>query len=252
MMSLGRFEKKAIEISVKKATDKIIRTVDQTIEKNPALTMEEALRIVEKKQGVFFPAEQSDDGDLKSLFTRIVWKAYRSAHLQDPDASSPERREFVSGLVQRYLNGGERNNKVRFAAFFRPLPLAACTIAVIVILTIVWSWNSKILTNLSYQGKNTHTASSVIIAHSPSSEKAVNMPSSAKDTYQPVSAETTLFRYHGYASDDRRKMALVNKSIYHEGDLLGEEEQYMLKSIHPKHIVIKNINARSEFSVALQ
>jgi len=251
-MPLGWYKKKAVEKSVKKVIARIIHSVDQTIEKNPGLTMEEALKIVDKKQGVFFPAEPSDSGDLKSLFTIIVWKSYRSAHLQDPGASSPERREFVTVLVQRYLNGGAPNDKARSKVFVRPLPLAAGATAVIVILAIGLFLHSKIPITFSHMGKETHALPSPEIAYSssPAATESISPPVREADKSAP--SHEDLFKYHGYASDDRRKMALVNKSVYLEGDLLDEEERYVLKSIHPKHIVIKDINDKSEFSVALQ
>jgi hypothetical protein len=62
----------------------------------------------------------------------------------------------------------------------------------------------------------------------------------------------TNFRYNGYLSGDHGRVALVNGIVHHEGDLLGANEGYVLKSIHSTHIVILNKADKSEFVVPWQ
>ena len=66
--------------------------------------MEEALKLIDKKRRIFFPGEQENATDLKSLFAMIVWRAYRYKRFSDPMAASQEHRDIIFKTVQNYLN----------------------------------------------------------------------------------------------------------------------------------------------------
>ena len=226
-MSLRWFEKNAVEKTAKKVIDRIMRNVDQTMKKNPGLTVEEALKIVDRQQGVFFPADKIDTKDLKSLFALIVWKGYRNITLSDPDASSEERRKYVSRIVDEYLKDQNSTTQAGYKKIVRPAAAAAGICAVILALLFLQPVSSKNPATVRHDMKNNNSSVS-------------------------SSSLADLFRYHGYASDNEQKLALVNKSFYHEGDYLGDRDGYVLKSIYPKHIVILDRHNKSEFSVFLQ
>jgi len=61
----------------------------------------------------------------------------------------------------------------------------------------------------------------------------------------------TNFTYSGYSYDKRnnRRLAIIDGNIYHEGDLLPDN--YVLKSINPTHIIIRNKADKSELFVPL-
>lgn len=224
-MALGWFEKNAVEKTVKKVINRIMRNVDQTIEKNPGLKMEEALKIVDRKQGVFFPGEKSDTKDLKSLFALIVWKGYRNVRLSDPKASSREHRELVYSMVYDYLHNQESAPRPRYIKILKPAALTASVGAVVVLLALLLPFHSNTPAGISHP---------------------------VKDKSDPASLRNIVFKYYGYASDNYQKLALVNKSVYHEGDFLDEKDGYVLKRIYPKHIVVQNRQDHSEFLVYLQ
>ncbi len=224
-MSLGWFEKNTVGKTVKKVINRIMRNVDQTIEKNPGLKMEEALTIVDRKQGVFFPGEKSDTKDLKSLFALIVWKGYRNVRLSDPDASSREHRELVYSMVYDYLHNQESAQQPRYKKFFKPAAVTASVGAVVILLAFLLTFHSNTPSGIRHP---------------------------AKDKSAPASLQNIVFKYYGYASDNYQKLALVNKSVYHEGDFLDEKDGYVLKSIYPKHIVVQNRLDKSEFLVFMQ
>ncbi|MHB8136913.1 MAG: hypothetical protein ACYDGO_00820 [Smithellaceae bacterium] len=235
-MSLGLFQRFVIIRTTKKVINKIMRNIDQTLQANPRLTLEESLRIIDKKKGIFFPDEQYTATDLKSLFTMIVWKSYQYERSSNPDAASPAHRESVVKIVNDYLNY-ENMAKNLFSPqpnpdkkplphkVLRPAPLAISVITAIIFLGIFLSFHSKIQESFSNSGK---------------------------DKYGASVSQNNFFRYNGHLSNDRERMALVNKTIHYEGDLLGEHDGYILKSIHAKYIVIQNKKDQSEFSVFLQ
>jgi hypothetical protein len=61
----------------------------------------------------------------------------------------------------------------------------------------------------------------------------------------------TNFIYSGYSYDktDNIKLAIIDGNTYHEGDLLPDN--YVLKSINPTHIIIRNKADKSELVVPL-
>jgi len=229
-MSLGWFEKKSVEKTVKKVIDRIVRNVDQTIGKNPGLTMEEALKIVDRKQGVFFPGETSDAKDLKSLFALIVWKGYRNIRISDPKSSSREHREFVRQMVCDYLNDQNSASQPRYRKILKPVAVAVAIGVVIILIGLLHPF--------SFSSKSPATFKPAV--------REKNNPASSS------SSLGSIFKYRGHVSDDDQKLALVNKSVYREGDVLGERGEYMLKSISPRRIVIRNNDDQSEISVSMQ
>ncbi len=246
--SMGWFEKKALERSVERAIAAVVRNVERTIEKNPGLSMEEALKIVDKKQSVFFPGEQHDGDDLKSLFAGMVWKSYKRAHLQNPEASSPEHREMVFDLVRRYLGAGGRNQKAGFVKIVKPVFSAVG----IVIFVFALSYDSNISRMVKPTGKEPERPSAEEMVSPSKPNQAVIVSVTEKKPQKADSSAMPFFRYHGFASDESRRSALVNKAIYREGEGLDEDDRYILKSIHPKYIIIEDTKDQSEFSVALQ
>lgn len=54
-------------------------------------------------------------------------------------------------------------------------------------------------------------------------------------------------KYNGYSysASDHSKSAIINNNIYHEGDLLGDHDEYILKSINPSYVVIENKDNKS-------
>lgn len=248
-MSLGWLKTAATERTIKKIIKKIIHSLDQTMQKDSGLSVEEALKIIDKKQGVFFPADQTVETDLKSQFTMVVWKAYRNARLSDPDASSPDHRELVAKLVHHYLNDENANKTPGYKKVLTPFSVGvSASLAVLVLGTLLfmrpWATPGPVS-----PGKNPQAAA---VVSSVNNENASHAVLSVNDEQEPPPVQSSLLRYHGYASDDRQKMALVNKSMYHEGDVIDEENGYLLKSIHPYHIVVRNMADNSEFSVLLQ
>jgi len=224
-MSLGWFERNTVEKTVKKVIGRIMRNVDQTIEKNPGLKMEEALKIVDRKQGVFFPGEKSDTKDLKSLFTLIVWKGYRNLRLSNPRASSREHRELVYSIVHDYLHNQESAPQPRYKKILKPAAVSVCIGAFLILLACLLLFPPK----------------------APESFQRLT-----DDRRHSSSLENIVFKYYGYASDNYQKLALVNKSVYREGDVLDDKDGFVLKSIYPKHIVIRNRYDNSEILVFLQ
>jgi Type II secretion system protein B len=61
----------------------------------------------------------------------------------------------------------------------------------------------------------------------------------------------TNFTYSGYSYDERYniRLAIINGNIYHKGDLLPDN--YVLKSINPTYIIIRNKADKSELVVPL-
>ena len=61
----------------------------------------------------------------------------------------------------------------------------------------------------------------------------------------------TNFTYSGYSYDERDniRLAIINGNIYHKGDLLPDN--YVLKSINPTYIIIRNKADKSELFVPL-
>lgn len=103
-MSLGWFKKRIIESTTKNIIKGIVQKVDATLRINPDFTLEEALRIVDKNRGIFFPDEESFTTDLQNLFIMMVWKAYRYERASDRDASSKEHAEIVIGIANDYMS----------------------------------------------------------------------------------------------------------------------------------------------------
>ena len=213
--------------------DETILTIDHTLQDNPHLTMEEALGVLDKKRCIFFPGEKDNPSDLKSLFALVVWKAYRYKRFSDPMASSREHREFIFKMVHHYLNRGNLNNvekslevKTDGNIRFNPYAIRMAIIAgliIIIISGLAIAFKQDIL-----KVNNTAVIENIL-------------------TFQ-----NEMIQYNGYISTDREVSALVNKTIYHVGDLLGEKEKYVLKSIHPKHIVIQNHQNKTDFVVKLK
>jgi hypothetical protein len=235
-MSPGLFNRLIIEKNTKKVISKIMRNVDQTLQANPRLTVEESLGIIDKKRGIFIPSEPPASTDLKSLFTMIVWKSYQYEYFRDPAAASPEHREIVVKMVNDYLSG-EDPVKIKFLPhvkpdmnfihkkIIRPASLALSALLVLVFFGLVVSFYTKTQEKFHQTGKAKH--------------------------YAPM-ATNDLFRYNGLLSNDRENLALVNRAIHQEGDVIGDHGKYILKKIYPKFIVIQNRSDRSEFSVHMQ
>ena len=215
-------------ILVKRNINKIIRTVmvkvERTLQKNPGLTVEDTLKIIDKKMGIFFPNDKSETMDLKSLFTMIVWKSYRHARLSDPESSSPTHREWVTSLVEEYLHDDQLNKEYRRKTLLRPVPIAIGIAAVMISSMAAWSFYSRSLTGFAGE---------------------------AHRKYYIAVEQNDVFKYRGYSSGEHQKIAVINESIYHEGDLLDEKDGYVLKHIQPQYIVIQNKMNRNEFAVYL-
>ena len=66
-----------------------------------------------------------------------------------------------------------------------------------------------------------------------------------------TAAPHTNFTYSGYSYDERKniRLAIIDGNIYHEGDLLADN--YVLKSINPTYIIIRNKADKSELVVPL-
>jgi hypothetical protein len=66
-----------------------------------------------------------------------------------------------------------------------------------------------------------------------------------------TAAPHTNFTYSGYSYDkrDNIRLAIINGNIYHKGDLLPDN--YVLKSINPTYIIIRNKADKSELVVPL-
>ena len=66
-----------------------------------------------------------------------------------------------------------------------------------------------------------------------------------------TAAPHTNFTYSGYSYDERKniRLAIIDGYIYHEDDLLADN--YVLKSINPTHIIIRNKADKSELVVPL-
>lgn len=232
-MSVGWFKRSFIELTTKKIINEIILNIDRTLQDNPDLTMEEALKLIYKKRCIFFPGEQENATDLKSLFTIIVWRAYRYKRFSDPMAASQEHRDIIFKTVHNYLNreylteaklstDSISAEKFRFKKANRRTALAMGAV-IIIVFGLVLSFNPGILKSFTSSGKE-----------------------------NPPFAQNDILNYSGYIATDHEVSALVNKTIYHVGDYLGENEKYVLKSIHPKHIVIQNKTDKSDFYVKLQ
>lgn len=232
-MPVGWFKGLCVERTAIIVINETIHNIDRTLQDNPDLTMVEALKLIDKKRRIFFPGEPDHSEDLKSLFTMIVWKAYRYKRFSDPMAASPEHRDLIFKTVQNYLNRenlteakSSRNSKSdeKFR-FIKTTGRAALALGAVIIMVsaLLISINPGIL-----QGFN----------HS--------------DKENTLVAQNDIFNYSGYIATDHDVSALVNKTIYHVGDLLGENEKYIIKSIHPKHIVIQNKTDKSEFYVKLK
>lgn len=235
-MSLGLFKRFIIEKNTKKVISKIMRNVDQTLQANPRLTVEESLGIIDKKKGIFFPSEQLPSTDLKSLFTMIVWRSYQYECSRDHSEASPEHREIVVKTVNDYLNGKDPV-KIKFLPhvkpgknfihqkIIRPASLAVSALVVLVFFGLAISFHSK-------------------------TQKGFHQPGKTK--YSAVLTQNNLFRYSGLLSSGQERLALVNKAIHQEGDVIGSHGRYILKKIYPQFIVIQNRSDRSEFSVLMK
>ncbi|PKN97835.1 MAG: hypothetical protein CVU43_16915 [Chloroflexi bacterium HGW-Chloroflexi-5] len=235
-MSLGLFKRLIIEKNTKKVISKIMRNVNQTLQANPRLTVEESLSIIDKKKGIFFPSEQLPPTDLKSLFTMIVWKSYQYECSRDPAAASPEHREIVVKMVNDYLNGKDPA-KIKFLPHvksdknfihhkvIRPASLAISALMVLVFFGLMISFHTKTQGSLNHSGKTKYLSPMIQNNH---------------------------FRYNGLLSNEQDRLAVVNKAIHQEGDVIGDHGRYMLKKIYPKFIVIQNRSDRSEFHVHMQ
>lgn len=103
-MSLGWFKKLTIENTTKNIISGIVQEVDETLRINPGLTLEEALRLVDKKRGIFYLNEEKLKTDLYSPFTMMVMKAYRYKRAFDRDASSEEHTKLVIKNAYDYMN----------------------------------------------------------------------------------------------------------------------------------------------------
>lgn len=225
-MPLGRLKKAAIKRTTKKAIKEVMESVDRTLQRHPDLSVEDALRMIDRKKGIFFPDEQIAAMDLKSLFTLIIWKSYRYAHLSDPDASSSERREFVAGLVHDYLSDDKVDKKFKYKKVLKPALLGiGLSVTLIAVGAAVSFYPSKTL----------------VKAH-----PTVNRNKNVADS------QNSFFRYNGFSTDQYRKMALINTAIYREGDILGAKDGYILKRIYPNHIIVQNRTNQSEFYVLFQ
>ena len=235
-MSLGLFKRLIIEKTTKKIISKIMRNVNRTLQANPRLTVEESLSIIDKKKGIFFPSEPIPPTDLKSLFTMIVWKSYQYECSRDPAAASPEHREIVVKMVNDYLNG-EDPVKIKFLPhvkpdkifihhkIIRPASLAISAAMVLVFFGLMISFHTKTQGSLNHSGKTKYLSPMIQNNH---------------------------FRYNGLLSNEQERLAVVNKAIHHEGDVIGDHGRYILKKIYPKFIVIQNRSDRSEFQVHMQ
>jgi hypothetical protein len=86
----------------------------------------------------------------------------------------------------------------------------------------------------------------------PVSIKTPKVEASAPSPRPNVSpAPHTNFTYSGYSYDekDNIKLAIIDGNIYHEGDLLPDN--YVLRSINPTCIIIRNKADKSDLVVPL-
>ena len=105
-MSLGCFKKRIIESITKEIIRGIVQEVDAEIQISPDLTLEGALRLVNKRRGVFAPSEEAEE-DIKDwgvLFGIMVLKAYRWKRAFDPDSASIEHTTLVVEIARDYIN----------------------------------------------------------------------------------------------------------------------------------------------------
>ena len=105
-MSLGWFKKRIIESTIKEIVRGILRDVFVTLQAKPGLTWEEALRLVNKRRGVFAPSEEAEETikDWGVLFGIMVLKAYRWKRAFDPDSASIEHVTLVAKIAFDYVN----------------------------------------------------------------------------------------------------------------------------------------------------
>lgn len=232
-MSVGWFKRLMIDHTTKKIIDETIMNIDHILQDNPHLMLEEALKVIDKKRCIFFPGEQDHPLDLKSLFAAIVWKAYRYKRFSDPMAASPEHRGVVFQTVHHYLNRenlGEVKpsqglRSAEKSSFKRVNSPAILVMAVLIIM----------MTGI------------IFLYHSDDPKKII-----AQDTKKTFTLPHDIFQYRGYMATEDDVSALINKTIYHVGDLLGENDKYILKSIHPKYIVLQKQKDNKDFVVTLR
>ncbi len=103
-MSLGWFKKLIIESTTKDIISGIVQEVDATLRISPGLTLEEALRLVNKRRPIRISEEENISTDLHSLFAMMVFKAYRYKRAFDQDAYSQEHTELVLKIAYDYMN----------------------------------------------------------------------------------------------------------------------------------------------------
>lgn len=232
-MSVGWLGRLMIEHTTKQMINETIVNIDRILQDNPHLTMEEALKVIDKKRCIFFPGEEEKPSDLKSLFMTIVWKSYRYKRFSDPRAASPEHRDVVFKTVHHYLNRENLNevksssalrsgDKSLFKRVMNPV-LLGMALVIIVIGGVFVSFHAGILEGVGF-----------------------------RDTKIKSTPQNDIFLYRGYIATEDDVSALVNKTIYHVGDLLGEKDQYILKSIHPKYIVLQKQKDKEDFVVTLR
>lgn len=232
-MSVGWCKRLMIEHITRKIIDETLINVDRALQDNPHLTIEEALKVIDKKRCIFFPGEQDHPSDLKSLFSVIVWKAYRYRRFSDPVAASLDHRHVVFQTVYRHLNretvhaakplqNSESMEKLKFKRSKWKIIWAAGGV-IIGIAGIVILWNQIELKILNIAGSK----DAVILHHEN-------------------------IQYNGYIATERDVSALINKNIYRTGDYLGPDDQYLLKGIYPKHIVIQHQKDKTDFMVRIR
>ena len=116
-MSLGWFKKLTIESTTKNIISGIVQEVDATLRINPDLTLEEALRLVDKERRILLPGEEKIKADLQSVFAMMVIKAYRYKRALDRDASGEEHTKLVLKIAYDYMNAITAKSKDDYRLF---------------------------------------------------------------------------------------------------------------------------------------
>jgi hypothetical protein len=98
------FEKKRIEVTTKRIIQKISKQVHETFQVNPLLSFGEVLIEINNKRGIYLPDEENMVTDLYSLFSAMVYKAYRYERSHDPEALSKYNLELVRKITYDYMH----------------------------------------------------------------------------------------------------------------------------------------------------
>jgi len=118
LIKLGSwFKNKIIEATTNNIIKQIVNEIHFMFQENPRLSIGEVLIKINNKRGIYLPDEENIVTDLYSLFSVMVYKAYRYERSRDPEALSKHNLEIVLKITHDYMHMMMQNSGL-------PLPVS--------------------------------------------------------------------------------------------------------------------------------